>query len=198
MNKTSKKSNSLTTQLQLTFLYFLALFDLSQNTLRQLAFYDTPLKLLIPFFITFKKILEFKALKILTNSEHIFLVMFFVVEIFIVRSLFNLSNIVKYNLLLVLLLFLLQGIISLYVDLFGNTDLLITANILIKKDLFLTSHLTNFFTINQFIIFFIGYIYLYINAIFGNFTTIPFFESISDSMAFWLHLKTKNISTGTI
>ena len=50
---------------------------------------------------------------------------------------------------------------------------------------------------NTFIIFILGYIYLYLTAINGKFATFPGMEWLTDSVAFWLRIKTPTMRTGT-
>ena len=45
-------------------------------------------------------------------------------------------------------------------------------------------------------IFLVGYLYLYIRSIQGKFATIPGMEWLTDSVAFWLRIKTPTMRFG--
>jgi hypothetical protein len=52
------------------------------------------------------------------------------------------------------------------------------------------------FFFNTFVLFCFGYLYLYIRAIQGKFATIPNMEWLTDSIAFWLKIKTPTMRIG--
>ena len=53
-----------------------------------------------------------------------------------------------------------------------------------------------FFFLNTFIFFVFLYFYLYIQSFTGKFATIPFMEWLTDSIAFWLRIKTPTMPFG--
>jgi hypothetical protein len=52
------------------------------------------------------------------------------------------------------------------------------------------------FFLNTFFLFILTYLYLYFRAINGKFATIPFMEWLTDSVAFWLRIKTPTMRFG--
>jgi hypothetical protein len=52
------------------------------------------------------------------------------------------------------------------------------------------------FFLNTFFLFIFTYIYLYIRAISGKFATLPLMEWLTDSVAFWLRIKTPTMRFG--
>jgi len=56
--------------------------------------------------------------------------------------------------------------------------------------------LATIFFLNTFVIFLVGYSYLYIRSIQGKFATIPGMEWLTDSVAFWLRIKTPTMRFG--
>jgi hypothetical protein len=52
------------------------------------------------------------------------------------------------------------------------------------------------FFLDTFLIFVLGYIFLYIRALQGKYATIPTMEWLTDSIAFWLRIKTPTMRVG--
>jgi hypothetical protein len=94
---------------------------------------------------------------------------------------------------------MLQGLAISYWDLLFHREVATSAarwlfdeGILIASD----KNLAISFFLNTFIIFILLYFYLYIKAISGKFATLPGMEWLTDSIAFWLRIKTPTMRFG--
>jgi len=185
INKNSKKNYKFFQSIQLTFIYFFATIVLLytiQNSLGSIP------DLLLTFFPFFEKILKFPLLKILAAPEKTFILYLLVLEVLINRPIFNFSLLVKFNVLFIVILEMIQNLTITY------WDLLFTREIgMLSGNTFLDKYATiNFYSI-LFIYFFGVYIYSYIRGLKGLFPSFKNFlllESIVDSVAFWLQIKT--------
>jgi hypothetical protein len=117
----------------------------------------------------------------------------------VVRSSFKFSKLVKYNILLVFSLLMVQGLMISYWDLLFHREIATPVakwaydqGAIIHTD----KRLAIFFFFNTFMIFLGGYFYLYLCAIKGKFATIPGMEWLTDSVAFWLRIKTPTMRFG--
>ncbi len=185
--------------IQLTFIYFFALIDLLYSILLNVFSLGYFPEILAPFYDIIISILQSPFFKIWASPEKVFFLSYIIIEFLIVRSIFNLSKLVKYNILLIFSLLMIQGLAISYWDLLFHRE--IVANIskwtydrgvIINTD----KNISIMFFLNTFVIFFILYLYLYIKALTGKFATIPFMEWLTDSVAFWLKIKTPTMRFG--
>ena len=137
--------------------------------------------------------------KIWASPEKVFFLSYVAIEFMIVRSVFKLSKLVKYNILLIFALLMVQGLVISYWDLLFHRQIASPVakwaydqGALIYTD----KNLAIVFFLNTFIIFIVGYSYLYFRAIKGKFATIPGMEWLTDSVAFWLRIKTPTMRLG--
>jgi len=156
-------------------------------------------EILIPFFPLIKAILQSPILKIWASPEKVFFLSYVVIEFMVVRSTFKFSKLVKYNILLLFALLMIQGLVISYWDLLFHRQIASPVakwaydqGALIYTD----KSLAIVFFLNTFLIFIFGYVYLYFRAIRGKFATIPTMEWLTDSIAFWLRIKTPTMRFG--
>lgn len=180
--KTTKKHRKIFEQFQLTFIYFFAVVVLTYTIKNSLGYFPEMLFKLFPFIVP---IFDIQALKILAAPEKTFVIYMLILEIFINRSHFNFSLIVKFNVLLIFLLEMLQNLIVSYWDILFNRELdVFNGGIVIARNA------TMFFYCFLFLFFFVLYLYSFIASLFGFFPVFPgVLKIITDSVAFWLQIK---------
>jgi len=169
-------------QIQLTFIYFFAIVVLFYSIRGSLGFFPETLFTIFPFF---HQILEIQILKLFATPEKTFLLYLFVLEYLINRSIFNLSLLVKFNILLIFLLEMMQNLIISYWDLLFSRDVeIFPATMIFSKNS------TIFFFSIFFVFFFLIYFYSYVRGLRGLYPVLPgFLEFINQSVAFWLQIK---------
>jgi len=185
--------------IQLTFIYFFALVDLIYSILSTVFSLGYFPEILAPFYPFIKAILESPIFQIWASPEKVFFLSYVVIEFMVVRSTFKFSKLVKYNILLIFALLMLQGLMISYWDLLFHREI---ATPVAKwaydqgAIIFTDKPLAIFFFLNTFVIFFTTYFYLYLRAISGKFATIPGMAWLTDSIAFWLRIKTPTMPFG--
>jgi len=169
--------NSPTTlqNIQLSFIYFFALVDLLHSVLNNVFSLEYFPEILTPFLPFIKGIIFSPFFQIWASPEKVFFLSYIVIELMIIRSVFQFSKLIKYNILLIFALLMSadQGAL-IYTD----------------KDLAIS------FFFNTFVFFILIYFYCYIRALQGKFVTIPMMEWLTDSIAFWLRVKTPTMRLG--
>jgi hypothetical protein len=182
--KTSFTYKNTFQRIQLTFIYFFALVVLLYSIKSFLGYIP---EILFTFFPFLQQILDFQVLKILATPEKTFILYLVVLEILINRSVFNFSLLVKFNVLLIFLLEMVQNLIASYWDLFSNREIEIAA---LNTSGLLMKNATILFFCVFFLFFFGTYLYSYIQSMRGLF---PVFwgpmQRLVDSVAFWLQIK---------
>lgn len=194
----SEKYPNTAQNIQLTFVYIFAILDLFSSILNYLLSLGFLPEILRPFLPTIHEILMSPLLQIWASPEKVFFFSYLVIEFMVVKSVFKFSKLVRYNILLIFSLLMLQGLVISYWDLLCHRE--ISSNMakwayeqtIIYSDKYLAYSL--FFT--TFFLFFFGYIYLYIVALTGKFATFPGMEWITDSVCFWLKIKTPTMRFG--
>ena len=180
--KTTKKHRKTFEQFQLTSIYFFAVVVLTYTIRNSLGYFPEMLFKLFPFLVP---IFDIQALKILAAPEKTFVLYMLILEIFINRSHFNFSLIVKFNVLLIFLLEMIQNLIVSYWDILFNRELdVFNGGIVIARNA------TMLFYCFLFLFFFALYFYSYIVSFLGFFPVFPgVLKIITDSVAFWLQIK---------
>lgn len=186
--------------IQLTFIYFFALVDLIHSVLTNVLIMGYVPELLLPVYPIVQAILQSPVLKIWSSPEKVFFLSYVVIEFMVVRSTFKFSKLVRYNILLIFSLLMIQGLIISYWDLLFHREMVSSitkwtgfeAPPVISSD----RSLAIVFFLNTFFVFLLTYFYLYIRALQGKFATIPAMEWLSDSVAFWLRIKTPTMRFG--
>ncbi len=185
--------------IQLTFIYFFAVIDLLYAVLNNVFSLGYVPEILLPVFPLITWILQSPIFKIWASPEKVFFLSYVVIEFMVVRSTFKFSKLVKYNILLIFALLMIQGLVISYWDLLFHRQIATPvakwaydqgALIYTDKSLAIT------FFLNTFLIFIAGYLYLYLTAINGKFAKIPGMEWLTDSVAFWLRIKTPTMRFG--
>jgi hypothetical protein len=117
----------------------------------------------------------------------------------VVRSTFKFSKLVKYNILMLFALLMIQGLVISYWDLLFHRQI---ATPVAKwaydqgSIIYTDKNLAIVFFLNTFVIFLLTYLYLYFAAVRGKFAQLPFMEWLTDSVAFWLRIKTPTMRFG--
>jgi hypothetical protein len=174
--------------IQLTFIYFFALVDLSHSILNNVFSLGYFPEILKPLFPIIKSILTSPILKAWSSPEKVFFLSYVVIEFMVVRATFKFSKLVKYNILLIFSMLMVQGLLISYWDLIFSReiDILGSAN-------FMDKNLTIIFYSVLFLFFFGLYFYCYILSLRGLFPIFPGpLQRVVDSVAFWLQVKPSN------
>ena len=193
--------NSSTTlqNIQLTFIYFFALVDLLHSILSNVLSLEYYPEMLTPFLPFIKGIIFSPFFQIWASPEKVFFLSYIVIELMIIRSVFQFSKLIKYNILLIFALLMLQSLAVSYWDIFFHREVAIGASrwaadqgalIYTDKELAI-----NFF-FHTFLFFILIYLFCYIRGLQGKFVTIPLMEWLTDSIAFWLRVKTPTMRIG--
>jgi hypothetical protein len=194
----SEKYPNTAQNIQLTFVYFFAMVDLFSSILNYLLSLGYLPETLRPFLPTIQEILLSPLLQIWASPEKVFFFSYLVIEFMVVKSVFNFSKLVRYNILLIFSLLMIQGLVISYWDLLCHRE--ISSNIarwayeqtILYSDKYLAFSL--FYT--TFFLFLFLYIYLYVVALTGKFATFPGLDWITDSVCFWLKIKTPTMRAG--
>jgi len=191
IRKSSQKNKILFQRIQLTFIYFFAIIVLAYSIRNFLGYIPEILLQFIPFL---QQLLDIQFLKILAAPEKTFILYLLVLEILINRATFNFSLLVKFNVLLIFILEMIQNLLANYWDLIFGRE--IDISILNNNMIFIRDANIVFYTL-LFLLFLFIYLYCYYRAIKGVFPIFPsFMQSIVDSVAFWLQIKTPNMRFG--
>jgi len=185
--------------IQLTFIYLFAVVDLLYAILNNVFSLGNIPEALLPFFPIIQAILSNPFLKVWASPEKVFFMSYVVIEFMIVRPTFKFSKIVKYNVLLIFSMLMLQGLSMSYWDVLFHRQV---ATPVAKwaydggAIIYTDTTLAIVFFFNTFLLFLFSYIYLYFLAITNKFVTIPHMEWLTDSVAFWLRIKTSTMRFG--
>lgn len=195
----STEHPQLSQNIQLTFIYFFALIDLLHSVLNNvfsLGYFPESVKPFLPFVQT---ILVSPFFQIWASPEKVFFLSYVVIELMIVRSTFQFSKLIKYNILLIFALLMLQGLAVSYWDILFHREISPEVTKWAFDDaglLFSDKSIAVNFFLNTFLLFVLVYLYLYIRAMQGKFATIPTMEWLTDSIAFWVRVKTPSMRIG--
>jgi hypothetical protein len=185
--------------IQLTFIYYFALVDLIFGILTNVFGLGYFPELLKPVFPIIKGILSNPFFQMCNSPEKIFFLSYLVIELMITRSIFKFSKLVKYNVLLIFALLMVQGLIISYWDLLFHREIANGIQKWILDDaglIYNDKFLSIFVFFITFLVFSLLYIYLYIRSIKGKFATFPGLAWLTDSIAFWLKIKTPTMRLG--
>jgi hypothetical protein len=196
--KFSKKFPNTAQNIQLTFVFIFAILDLFSSILNYLLSLGFLPETLRPFLPRIHEILVSPFLQIWASPEKVFFFSYMVIEFMVVRSVFKFSKLVRYNILLIFSLLMLQGLIISYWDLLCHREISMdTARWAYEQTiLFSDKYLAFSLFYTTFIVFLILYFYLYVVALTGKFATFPGMDWITDSVCFWLKIKTPTMRFG--
>jgi len=186
--------------IQLFFIYCFAIVDLVYAVLMNVISLGYTPQVLLASFPLIEAILTSPFLRVWASPEKVFFLSFVVLEFMVVRSTFKFSKLIKYNVLLIFALLMVQGLVISYWDLFFHRQITTSVaqwiygnDILIYTD----RNLAIFFFLLTFLVFLATYIYLFFSATKGNFTSLPHMLWLTDSVAFWLRIKTPTMRFGS-
>jgi len=185
--------------IQLTFIYFFALIDLMYAVLNQVYALGYVPELLIPFTPFIRFIYLTPIFAIWSSPEKIFLLSYAVTELMIIRGKFNFSKLIKYNILLIFASLMIQGVMISYWDVIFNREIVPSVGRWAADQgviIFTDKPLAITFFMNTFYSFLLYYGYLYWQALQGKFATIYGAEWLTDSIAFWIKVKTPTMRVG--
>jgi hypothetical protein len=180
--KSSRIHSHIFEGIQLTFIYFFAIVVLIYTIKNSLGYIPEILYTIIPFL---QQVLDFELLKILASPEKTFILYLLVLELLINRSSFQFSLLVKFNVLLIFILEMLQNLIISYWDLLFSRELeIFSTNLMIPKN-------TNSYFFSLLFLTFLGlYLSSYIRGLKGLFPSFPgILQAVVESVAFWLQIK---------
>jgi hypothetical protein len=186
-------------KIQLTFIYFFAFVDLVYSVFTLLIVFGSFPAILEPLTGLLHSILESRFLQLWASPEKVFLISYFVLELLIIRNVFKLSKLVQYNILLIFSVIMLQGLTISFWDALFHRDMGIDiAKWTFDQGTVLHTDkvLAIFFFLFTFVVFTFLYIYFYFKAIQGKFATLPYFEFVTDSVSFWLRIRTSTMKFG--
>jgi len=188
-----------TQSIQLTFVYFFAFIDLVYSilsTVYNLGYYPEILNTQYPIF---RAIIMSPIVRFWASPEKVFFLSYLVLEHMVIRSTFKFSKLVKYNILLVFTLLMVQGLVISYWDLLFNPEMirhsvdLNQAAIEMDQGISL-EEISRIIAIVLFLIIFLSFVgiysYAYWQALDGIFPTLPGFSWLTDSVCFWLRIQT--------
>jgi hypothetical protein len=175
---------------QLNFIYLLALLDLIFNSLQYIIIHDYLIKLPKMLSFTFLKMFQYKIFMVWHKPQNIYYFSLLIIDLFIIKSIFNFSEIVKYNLLLIFILLMLQSLFLNYWDLlFNSQNLFNNINISNTEEFIIPNKILSLIYLFQiFIIFFSIYLFFYINALKQKFIKSKLINWLTNSVAFWLKI----------
>jgi len=185
--------------IQFSFIYFFAVVDLLYSILNNVFALGYVPEILVPFYPLIRAILTDPYLRVFASPEKVFFLSYVAIEFIVVRSTFKFSKLVKYNVLLLFSMLMLQGLAISYWDVLFHRQIATPvaryaydggALIFTDKPLAISFFLSTFF------IFLFSYVYLYYKAINNEFATCPGMYWLTDSVAFWLRLKTPTMRSG--
>jgi hypothetical protein len=187
-------------RIQFTCIYFFALMDLFYSILNNVFALGYMPEYIEPFFPLISALMQSPILKIMASPEKVFFLSYLVIELMIVRSTFKFSKLIKYNILLLFSLLMVQGLVISYWDLlFHRAATVAVASWAYDGGAMIGTNrlLAVIFFLNTFTYFLITYAYLYFKALKGEFATFPGLEWLTDSVAFWLRIKTPTMRFGS-
>jgi hypothetical protein len=174
------------TNLVLFILYFFAITNLGYAIRNTIGHFPDILYTFFPFM---DYLFNLKFLKILATPEKMYIFYMLLLELCINKSIIELPIILKYNILLIFFLEMIQNLIICYWDLIFNKELLVYASNYYIYD----KNVANFLGIIIFICFFNIYSIAFIQSICKQVPEFPgVLNEINKSITFWLKIKKLN------
>jgi hypothetical protein len=171
--------------IQLSFIYFFAFVVLSYAIQGYLGGFP---EFIFSLFPNLQEILNVPFLKLLAMPEKTFLVYLVLLEFIMSRSRYSFSLLVKFNILLIFLLEMVQNLLISYWDLFCNREIEYSY-IGLNTGIFVQD-LAILFFITLYLTFVLVYGYCFLRSCAGRFPVFPgSARFITDSVAFWLRIK---------
>lgn len=195
----SLKYPNLSEIIQLSFISYFAVIDLTYAILSSvfsLGYFPEVLK---EYYLPVRGILSNPFFQMWNSPEKIFFLSYLAIELIVIRPVFKFSKLVKYNVLLIFALLMMQGLLISYWDLIFHREIAssVTKWIFDESGLIYTDkYLSIIVFLLTFLSFLTIYGYLYVSALKGEFATLPRGTWLTDSVAFWLKLKTPTMRLG--
>jgi hypothetical protein len=190
------KYPNLSQSIQVTFLYYFAFVDLVYSIVSVVLSLGPLPEILKPFYPTFEAILKSPFLQFWASPEKTFILSYGAIEFMVVRSTFRFSKLVRYNILLIFALLMLQGLVLSYWDLFFHRQIADPTVWEDDEDDFSMQIIVTMivFTVT-FLFFFFLYLWLYLTALRGKMFRFKskYLAWITDSVFFWLKIKTSTM-----
>jgi len=199
LNDFSQEYPRLSEIIQLSFIYYFAVVDLLYAILSNVFALGYFPEVLREFYPPIKAILSNPLFQMWNSPEKIFFLSYLAIEVIVVRSVFKFSKIVKYNVLLIFALLMIQGLVMSYWDLLFHREISKSVSKWIFDDsgfIYTDKFLSIIVFFCTFLLFISFYSYLYIQAMSGKFATFPGMTWLTDSIAFWLKIKTPTMRMG--
>jgi hypothetical protein len=184
---------------QLTIIYTYAIMDLSYTVLNNILSLGYTPGFVRPILPYVHILLQSTFFKFWSSPEKIFFLSFLVIEYLVVRTSVKLSKLVKYNLLLVFALLMIQGLVVSYWDLLFHRQVLTkAAQFVVERggNVYADKQMAISFFLGTLAFFVILYLYFYFASLAGKFGRIPGLEWLTDSVAFWVRIKTPTMRVG--
>jgi hypothetical protein len=176
----SKEHPHLLESIQITFVYFFAVLALLYNLTALVGHIPYVFECLLPSFL--QDLIKSPLVRLALAPEKTYFVYLFVIEFIIFRSLFHFSKLFKFNVLLIILLEMLQNLAISYWDILCNRQFGNVLSIDMVWALFCISLIYLFFLV--------CYLYSYFCAMRGKYTSLPYMDWLTDSISFWLRIRT--------
>ena len=169
---------------QLSFIYFFAFVVLSYSIQGYLGGFP---ELVFYFLPHLQEILNVQGLKILATPEKTFVVYLIVIELLMSRSRFNFSLLVKFNILLIFVLEMMQNLAISYWDLIFNREIEYSY---VGEVAVIAHDVAQFFFLTLYAVCVLTYGYCFLRSCLGRFPVFAGPASfVTDSVAFWLRIK---------
>lgn len=178
--------------IQLTFIYFFAFVVLSYSIQGYLGGFPEVVFYFLPYL---QEILNVQALKILAMPEKTFVVYLVILELLMSKSRYGFSLLVKFNILLIFVLEMIQNLMISYWDLIFNREIEYSY---VGEVAVIAHDVAQFFFVTIYGIFVLTYAYCFLRSCAGRFPVFAGPASfVSDSVAFWLRIKIPRKGKGT-
>jgi hypothetical protein len=182
----SKENPILFEKIELTAIHFCATIVLLFVVVNCLGYLPPILTTFFPFLID---LLTFPPLTFFAKPEQTFLIYLLSLEFIINRNMFRFSNLVKFNLMLIFILEMVENLVITLWDFFYVREVegFISKGMPVGNDFVASIFFLFFFLFFQYL-----YTQAYIQSLRGKFPKYPpFLRFLTDSVSFWLRLKFK-------
>jgi hypothetical protein len=180
--KFTKKYPTVLQSLQVTVTYTVAILSLFYSLISMLGGVPGMLESVIP--PTLEKFVNSPIYSLFFAPERAYIIYLFTIEFVIYRKMFQFSPIIKYHILLIFLLEMVQNLLLSYWDLFFSGSMAGSA---------LDMTIGMIFLALIFIVLFSSYFYGFFCAIRGKFAVFPHMNWLTNSVAIWLRIKKRNM-----
>jgi hypothetical protein len=184
IQKNGRKHKNIFQRFQLSFIYFFAVVVLMYTVKNSLGYFPEMLFQTFPFLTP---IFDWSLLRIFATPEKTFVLYLIILEIMINRSIFNFSIVIKFNVLLIFILEMIQNLSATYWELLFIRDLDVYST---SPPAYIPRVATMVFFSVFFVIFFGLYMYAFSQSFIGRIPVFPGpLRPLTDSVAFWLQIK---------